>query len=232
MITSYTWHNLSCECNKVVSACLQEMPFLCSSWVCVLLFYVSISLIEMKLLWLQTCTKSLILCFYLQFPNQQKTQLNQNASYDLVAFVWRIVFSCWKLLPWHGKSDLSVEGDKTNAVSVDLFLRFALGFLIFTASHFTFNTCKNICLTRVRNAILNIVGVLFFNFYPAFAVRVNMTGTGRLFMLFLVQQSCCDKRLTRRNVTTFRLLNLLNLNKAFNPTSGRLLDITLSEALA
>ena len=82
----------SCECNKVVSAfwsfyrrCRLVFKFLLFFIVfrCLNLF------IKIKLLWLQTWTEYWIGCFYLKFPNRQKTQFCQNVRYDLVAFTWR-----------------------------------------------------------------------------------------------------------------------------------------------
>ena len=74
-------------CIKVISAFL----LFCRRCHFVFKFLLSfiVSFIKIKLLRLQTWTKSLFVCFYLKIPNQPKTQFCPNFRYDLVAFMLR-----------------------------------------------------------------------------------------------------------------------------------------------
>ena len=90
-------NNSSCECNKVVSAFwsfCRRCGFVFKFLLFFIVFRCLISFIKIKLLWLQTWSKFLIVCFYLKFPNQQKTQFCPNVRYDLVAFTWRLLSTC------------------------------------------------------------------------------------------------------------------------------------------
>ena len=57
-----------------------------------------ITFIKNKLLWFFTWTKSLIVCFKLKFPNQQKTKFCPNVRYNLIAFTWSVVHLCFNYL--------------------------------------------------------------------------------------------------------------------------------------
>ena len=84
--------------------CFEGDTILCSnSFSFLIVFTGLISVIYIKLLWLQTWTKALIVCFYLKFPNQQELKLkfaqmsdptflhshDHIWTTDLLFYIWR-----------------------------------------------------------------------------------------------------------------------------------------------